>query len=138
VYAWTITGPATLGATARLRVTSVAVPTVTDTNNMPFALTSPVKVTVPNTAVSWKMGTTRAIKFTHNYPTPQAFQVAIDRDGNGVCEETINASVSGVAATVSYNWVVSGPPGATNRICVSAASGPPGSDISDVNFTITP
>jgi hypothetical protein len=137
-YSWTITGAPTLGATARIRVTSVAQPSITDTGNASFTLTSRVKVTTPNTAVSWKVGTTRAIKFSHNYPTPHTFAVAIDRDGNGVCEEALTGSTSAATATATYSWLVSGPAGATNRICVTSTSDPLGTDVSDVNFTIQP
>jgi hypothetical protein len=136
-FNWLVTGPATNGASARVRVTSLNVPGVTDTNNVSFTITSRVRVTAPNTAVAWKAGTTKAIKWNHNYAPPHAFRIDIDRDGDLACEESIAASVVASGITGSYDWLVSGP-GASNRICVTSLSDPLGTDQSDVAFTITP
>ncbi len=136
-FNWTVTSPVTVGATARIRVTALAVP-ASDTSDIPFSITSRVKVAAPNTAVKWKVGTTKVVKFNHTYATPHDFAITLDRDGDGLCEELIASPVTAAAAAGTYNWVVSAPAGATNRICVTSTSDPAGTDISDVAFTIQP
>lgn len=112
-------------------------PSLFDDRNNDFAIVSRVKVTAPDTAVSWKVNTTKTISFTHNYPTPHTFDIAIDRDGDLDCEELITAKTAN-STTASYNWMVSGPTGAANRICVASQTDLIGTDISDVAFTIAP
>jgi Metallo-peptidase family M12B Reprolysin-like len=138
VYKWTVTAPLTMGATARVRITAVDLPSVGDTNNVSFAITSRVKVTAPNNAAKWKVGATKAIKFNHNYATPHAFSIGIDRDGDGACEQVLVPTFNATGPTGTYNWLVSVPAGTTNRICVASKSDPFGTDISDVAFTINP
>jgi hypothetical protein len=137
-FNWVVTGPATTGATARVRVTSLTFASATDTGNASFTIKERVKVTAPNTNVKWKVGLVKTIKWTHNYPLPHAFKVEIDRDGDGVCEQVLKPSVSATAATGTWDWTVAGPAGTTNRICVTSTTDPAGKDISDVPFTILP
>lgn len=137
-YTWTVTGPVTPGATARIRIRSVDIPGVQDTANANFTITSRVRVTAPNSNVKWKVGTTKSIVWNHNYPTPHAFRVDLDRDGDLVCESPLAANVSAATTQGSFSWLVSGPAGTTNRVCVTSLSDPEGTDQSDVAFTIQP
>lgn len=136
-YNWLVTAPATPGATARIRVTSLDMPSVSDVSNNGFRIKSRVTVAKPNTAVSWKVGSTKTITFTHNYTTPHDFSIDIDRNGDLVCEGHI-ANKTANGGTASFTWTVSGPTGNTNRICVTSLVDPLGTDISDVSFTLTP
>lgn len=135
---WTVAG-ATSGATARIRASLAALPGVTDTNNASFEITSRVRVTTPNTALTWKAGQTRVLKWTHTYGVAKAFDVSLDNDGDGDCDDVpIHAGVAGTAAGGSYAWTVAGS-GAQNRVCVRVSpADPDGNDASDAAFTITP
>ena len=112
-----------------------------DTSNAPFTVTSRVQVTAPDAAgTSWPQGKTKTIKWKHNYGLGHPFQIGIDRNGDLVCEQTIALLVFGSTATAgTYDWLVTGPTGTSNRICVSSMSDLPyGTDISNTPFTITP
>ncbi len=136
---WVVSG-VTNGATARVRVRSLAHPAATDTGNASFSITARVRVTAPNTAVSWKLGTTKTIKWTHNLGAAASFDVTLDADGDLDCDDaTLATGVPAATATTgNLAWIVAGA-GAQNRICVAATPFDPDSrDASDTAFTITP
>lgn len=135
---WIASG-VTNGAAARIRASSVEAPGVRDTSNVSFEISSRVKVSVPNTAVTWKVGTSKSIKWTHNYGVPTSFDISLDNDGDGDCDDAlIQAGVAGTATNGNYTWTVAGA-GTENRVCVRATpADPDGNDASDVTFTITP
>ena len=59
---WTVTGPAT--TQARIRITSLDVPTVSDTSDANFAILQSITVTSPNGGESWAVGSTQPITWT--------------------------------------------------------------------------
>jgi hypothetical protein len=130
----------TAGATARMRVTALGVSGVSDVSNASFKISSRVKLTVPNTNVTWPSGTTRSIKWTHNLGASATFDISVDTDGDLDCNDLIlSTNVAAISATAgSLAWVVSGT-GTQNRICVKRHTpDPDSSDSSDVAFRITP
>jgi uncharacterized repeat protein (TIGR03803 family) len=131
-YSWVVSSPST--ATARVCVTEESDPAGTDRSDVAFTI-SRVRVTAPNSAVTLTTGTTAALKWNHDYGAGHSFQIGIDRDGDQVCEETLAAAAPGGASNGTFSWLVSGPVGATNRICVRETGDPVG-DRSDVAFTI--
>ena len=134
----TVTNPPTNGFTARVRVTWVTNPVVTDVSDNNFRIQGRVTVTQPNTAVTWAAGSTKAIKWSHTLGLASSFDIAKDSDGDLICETPVASGVAAATATAgSYNWVVSGT-GSANRICVTNAANPADTDISDMAFTITP
>ncbi len=133
-YNWLVSG---VTPNARFRVTSLDTG-AQDVSNASIVISNRVKVTAPNSATSWKVGTVKAIKWTHNYPAPATFELRLDNNDDGVCETLIKASVSAPASPASYSWTVAGA-GAANRVCVrKIPADPDGADVSDVVFKIIP
>jgi subtilisin family serine protease len=95
-----------------------------------------VAVTVPNTSVAWKAGSTHAITWTATDNTGvTAVDLAYSTDG-GVSYPNVIAT--GLANSGSYSWSVPNTPSSTARVRATAhdAAGNVASDASDVNFTI--
>lgn len=135
-YSWTVSGPPTTHA--KIRVTSVANPLVTDTSNVEFTIVNPtITVTSPNTAVSWRAGDTKNITFSHNMAIGQIANIEVSRDG-GLNWELITPFTTISASSGSYSWVVSGPPTSQAKVRVSWAGDPSVTDSSDVTFTVLP
>jgi hypothetical protein len=121
---------------ALVRVTPTSDATTGDTSDVPFTLAVPtVTVTSPNTAVSWTVGTTQSIKWSHNVGKLESMKILIARDGVNF-NEVINAATLNSADTSStYSWVVTGPVTSTAKIRVTWLSGGI-SDDSNVTFKI--
>jgi 5-hydroxyisourate hydrolase-like protein (transthyretin family) len=132
--AWTVTGPIT--AQARARVTWIGNPAVRDGSGVDFNILDRLTVTAPNTAVNWAVGTTRKITWTHNLPASDRVDVELSRDG-GIGWETLAAGVANSATTSgSFDWVVTGPPTDLGRVRVRSTTFPLATDASDTSFTI--
>jgi hypothetical protein len=131
-FPWTASGPAT--DAARVRITWQG--GLASATSGIFALVAPtVTVTVPNTNVSWTVGSTRTISWTHNLDPGATFSLSISRDG-GKTWAPITASAPGGAGSGSYAWVVTGPHTHSARIRVQWNGTPTALDQSNVNFTI--
>ncbi len=135
-FSWVVSGPAT--TQARIRVSASANPAISDTSNVNFTISSgTITVTAPNTAVTWTIGSTRSITWSHNLGTSQTVNIDVSRDG-GTTWSSVAANVANATATTgTYSWVVSGPATAQARIRASASANPAVSDTSNVNFTIS-
>ena len=135
-FSWVVSGPAT--TQARIRVSASANPAISDTSNVNFTISSgTITVTAPNTAVTWTIGSTRSITWSHNLGTSQTVNIDVSRDG-GTTWSSVAANVANATATTgTYSWVVSGPATTQARIRASASANPAVSDTSNVNFTIS-
>ena len=132
-FNWVVPGPVT--AVARLRVRWTDSAAVNGTSGA-FDMVAPViTVTSPNTAVSWGIGGSRAITWTHNLGAVN-FDIALSTDGGATYPTTIATGVPGSATSGTYTWTVSGPALATARVRVIASSDPNLRDDSAVNFTM--
>ena len=127
---WAVTGPAT--AEARIRVCSIATPSICDINNANFTISDgSVRVLTPNGGEVWPVGGTRRIEWTSSLP------------GNVRIEVSRNAGASWTAIFASIaddgaqNWVVTGPPTSQARIRVCSVDEPASCDTSDANFAIS-
>ncbi len=109
VCQWPVSG-ATNGATARIRVRSLGFAAATDVGNASFTITKRVQVTQPNTAVSWKVGTLKTVKWTHNLGLGSTFDITLDNDGDLDCDDAVIASgvPASTATAGTYLWSVSG------------------------------
>ncbi len=133
-YAWTVSAPAT--AQGRVRVTWASDGAVTDIGDINFTITQPIAITVPNTAVTWGLGSTRQITWTHNLGMAETVNIDVSRDG-GTTWTAIAAGVPNATTTTgTYTWIASGPTSTQSRIRISQASDPTLNDVSTVNFTI--
>ena len=118
---WVVTGPVT--STARARVTWSGNPAVTSASPVNFSVIDRITVTAPNTAVSWTIGSTRSITWTHNLGTGTTVNIDVSRNG-GATWTPVAANVANSSATAgSYSWVVTGPATTQARIRVSNAAG---------------
>jgi hypothetical protein len=96
-----------------------------------------VTVNIPNTPVSWVIGTQHAIAWASTLPRYSLVDIALSRDGGA----TWTPIASDVADSGSYPWTVTGPATAQARIRVTwrtaQSDKPLRSDASDVDFTIS-
>jgi len=135
-YSWAVAGPPT--ASARIRITSAANPLATDTSDVNFTIANPVvKVTAPNTAVSWRVGDARSITFTHTLGVGKAVNIDVSRDG-GTTWAPIAVFTTTNATSGTYSWAVSGPPTQLALVRVSWTVDSTVTDSSDVVFKILP
>ena len=144
IFDWVVTPffggqPSPGSTTARIRITALGHATVTDDGDVNFTITSRVQVTVPNVAHTWTIGTTKTIKWTHNYGANHTFNIQIDRDSTtGGGFEGIASNVLGTGSGGSFKWVVTGDATTRARIRVMKVGDGRGFDISDVDFEIAP
>lgn len=95
-----------------------------------------ITVTRPNTAVTWRVGQAKQIKWSHNLGTAEAVDVDVSRDG-GATWQTIAANVPNSGTTNGgLNWTVTGPATSLARVRVRWVRDPAVADTSDVSFTI--
>jgi hypothetical protein len=134
---WSPTGPAT--AQARLRVVGRDASGNVGADDSAFAVVDPVvTVTAPNEPVSWGVGSTQTIAWTHNLGAGSTVRIEVSRDG-GATWSVIAPSVPNTAATTgAFNWVVTGPPSGAARIRVTFVTNPAANDVSDGTFIIAP
>jgi hypothetical protein len=132
-YSWPIPAGQTIGSTYKIKVSSVADPSVIDESNVPFAIIPHITVTTPNTAVSWIRGNSYLIDWTDDVPG----LVKVELINNATATTT---SLATAQAGTSYLWAI--PAGFTlgsqYQIKVSSEDDLNIFDLSDVNFTIAP
>jgi hypothetical protein len=122
------------GATtqARIKVSSIANPTMFDISNANFTIVEPsITVTSPGGGESWKIGSTQTI--TWDSTSVLLVKIELSRD-SGATWTTIAASIANHG---SKSWKVTGPATTNARIRVVSLSNS-ASDISNADFTITP
>lgn len=130
-YAWTVTSPATTAA--RIRVTSVSYPAVSDVSDANFTIAErTITVTNPNTAATWVVGDSETIQWTSSNITGNV-KIELNRSYPSGTWETITSSTTNDG---SYEWSVTSPLTTTARIRVTSVSYPTVSDVSDANFEI--
>jgi len=106
------------------------------TRTTTVALTVPgITVTAPNTAVSWDVGSTQAVSFTHNLGVGQAVNIDISRDG-GASWNLITTVTTASATSGGFSWTVTGPATTQALFRATWVSSTLVTDTSDVNFTI--
>ena len=93
-------------------------------------------VTSPNAAVTWPIGSTQTVAWTHNFGSSATFRVELSVNGGATWTLLAAAAPSAGPSAGSLAWVVSKPNSANARVRVSWAANLPTSDTSDVDFTI--
>lgn len=139
-YRWEIPWNQVTGSGYRIRVTSTARPTYTDTGNANFTITAgpPLTVMVPNGRETWNAGSTRTIqwKYTGNYDP----FISIDLLRGSAVETIVSANTAvGSGGTGSFLWTipVDQSPGTDYRIRITSLLNANRTDRSNANFTIT-
>jgi hypothetical protein len=107
-----------------------------DASDADFSIVEPaVTVTLPNTAVSWRIGSARTLRAAHNLGAGQPIAFDVSRDG-GQTWEPIATATTTASSTVSLPWVVTGPPTSAARVRARWLAGAGTADASDVDFRI--
>jgi hypothetical protein len=132
---WTVTGPPTASARARVRWSGN--PAVASASAVNFNVIDRISVTAPNTAVTWPTGSTRSISWSHNLGVGATVNIDLSRDGGASWTSVAAGVASGGATTGSYSWVVTGPATTAARIRVTSVADPSIAGTSAVNFTIS-
>jgi subtilisin-like proprotein convertase family protein len=131
-YSWTVTGPPS--SLVRFRATWNGGAAFATSLRMTIAAPY-IKVTAPNTAQNWGIGTLRRIAWQHNLGAAAFVRVEISRDGTAW--SVLAASVKSTTATTGlYDWETLGPATATARIRVTWLANGAMSLGSDVVFSI--
>jgi len=131
-YAWTVTSPTT--TVARVRITSVSVPAISDVSDNNFAIAAPfVTVTSPNGGEIWYTGESHPITWTAAGFVGNVI-IELNRTYPSGVWETIIAST---ANSGTYSWTVTAPGTSLARVRVSSVNNTGINDVSDANFTIT-
>ncbi len=131
-YPWTVTSPVS-AALARIRVSSVVTPTITDVSDANFTIAAPfVTVSSPNGLETWYTGESHPVIWTSGGFAGNV-KIEINRTYSTGAWETIIASTGN---TGSYAWTVTGPASTQARIRVSSVNTPATNDVSDNNFTV--
>ena len=128
-YAWTATGAASTTAIVKLSANGFTATAVSGTFSL---VAASVTVTSPDTAVTWTIGSTHAITWTHNVGAGAQFTIEVSRAG---VWSVIDSAATAGATSGSYGWTVVGPK-ATNAKVRVTWNGGTAKDTSDVAFKI--
>jgi hypothetical protein len=128
-YAWTATGGASTTAIVKVSANGFTATALSGTFSLVAAR---VTVTSPNTAVTWTIGTTHAVTWTHNVGAGAQFTIEVSRAG---VWSVIDSAATAGATSGSYDWTVVGPK-ATNAKVRVTWNGGTAKDTSDVAFKI--
>lgn len=131
-FAWLVDGPPT--TTARIRVTSVNLPTYYDESNVNFTIgdgTPGITVTAPNGGESWMVGTNQTITWSRNVADGPV-TVSLNRGyPTGTWEDIVTNNTGN-----SQGWTVTGSVTSNARIRVTLNSNGAITDVSNSNFSI--
>jgi serine protease len=135
----TWSAPAPVTGTARIRVIAKdKAGNSAQTSSSNFSIVSgsaALRVTSPNTAVKWTVGSTQTLRWSHNLGAHSAVHLDVSRDG-GTSWSRVASGVKNSSSTAgSYVWAVTSPASTAGRIRATWSGGTK-SDSSDVNFTI--
>jgi bacillolysin len=125
-YNWRVTGAATVGAQARIRVTWTNGPT-TDTSNANFTIAPAfIKLTTPATGSSWGFTTTQKQIWTTNLGEGDRVNVQLSTTGSAGVYSTMSGGANIVASKKTANVVVPSTATTTARVRVVWANPPSG------------
>ncbi|MDD5088753.1 MAG: hypothetical protein PHI18_08145, partial [bacterium] len=128
-YSWTVTGPTT--STARVRISSLSQPALTDVSNNDFSVTSPqLTLASPNGGETWIAGTSQTVSWTLTGATGNVV-VQINRSYPSGSWETVTTT-----SASSYAWTVTTPTSDAARMRVYLQSVPSIGDTSNANWTL--
>src|SRR6185295_1044364 len=136
-HSWTVNGIVTSHARVRIRWNEGAV-SAEDISDVDFTISARVRVTSPNTAVTWVAGSAHTISWTHNYTAAQAFDVDFSGDGGATWSRMASSVPAASATTGSYPATMPGivTNGALIRVTASGQTRASDSDTSDSTFTL--
>ena len=120
-----------------IRVSWSSDPWESDVSDVPITLATPaITVTAPNTNVSWVVGTTNNINWSHNLGTAESVELDLSADG-GTTWTPIAASAPDTANTSgTFKWLVTLPLTSKARVRATWLRNTAVSGASAVNFSI--
>jgi len=128
---WAVSGSTT--AQARIRITSIDVPSLSDASDANFSIVQPtITVVVPNGGETWAVGANETIQWTSSNLTGSV-KIELSRSG-GSTYETLFTST---ANDGTESWTVSSPVTSQARIRITSIDISTVNDASDANFWIT-
>jgi hypothetical protein len=128
-HKWMVTGPAT--NRARLRVCSVAAPSICDASDAAFVINrGTVTLQVPNGGETWPIGSIRRVEWTSTVAGKVSIELSRDA---GTSWTTLFASLENDGA---HNWTVTGPATSRARLRVCSVATRRICDRSNTVFTI--
>ncbi len=134
---WTVPTSQAYGTQYRIRVTSVATPSIGDTSASPFTILVPtIDVTSPDGGEVWVGGETHTISWTYLGIPGASVRIELL---NGATPTTLIASTSiGSSGSGSWNWTVpaSQPAGSNYTVRVTSTFTPAATGSSAAPFTI--
>jgi len=132
-FSWTVTGSTTSSALVRVSANT----TTASAKSGKFSIVAgSVKVTSPNTSVTWSVGSVHAITWTHNAGATAQFKIEVSRNGGSTWSLVTAAAPASGSTSGSYNWTVTSPKTTTARIRVTWTANTAATDTSDGNFKI--
>jgi hypothetical protein len=132
---WPSPGPPT--TQGRVRVTARDASGNAGADDASLVLVKPtVRVTDPNTAVTWRVRERRTIRWTHNLGAGATVRIEISRDAGARWTVLAASHASSSATAGSFTWTVTGPTTTRARIRVTWTKLGTATDTSDVNFRI--
>jgi len=141
-YTWTISSTRAAGSDYRIRATSVNQPTISDTSNGDFTITSAtlssITVTSPNGGESWKRGTCYPVTWSYTGSPGSYVKVVLVKGSSEVGTASASTPI-GSSGIGSYTWCISSTRAAGNdyKMSVQSLSQPTVRDVSNSIFTIT-
>ena len=133
-FNWTVSGPAT--TQARIRVTSLSDPSISDASNVNFTVAEPfVTVTRPNlSSHTWGVGTKQTIQWTSNLGSLEKVVIHLSTDGGVTYPIVLLAATPSDGkqpVTVQAGWATP-----TARVQIAWVKNGSVSDSSDQSFAI--
>jgi hypothetical protein len=140
-FNWRVTGPATSGATALIRVTWTNGPTMDVSNAASTIAPVFITVTAPSTGTNWGFGTTRKQPWATNLGALDLVNVQLSTTGIGGAFSTLAGGANIVATVKTANVIAPSTATTMARLKVVWANPPSGSSAAGTNpgnFTLAP
>jgi len=129
---WTVSGSVT--SQARIRITSIDLPSVNDASDADFSIAQQsITVVVPNGGEVWPVAISQTIRWTSSLITGDV-KIELSRNG-GSTFETLFASTPNDG---SEAWIVTAPPTSQALVRISSVAVPGVVDVSSSGFAIVP
>jgi hypothetical protein len=142
-YTWSIPDSLTPGEVYSVRISSTTNPNCSDVSSDYFSIsaapTPEIRVTSPDGAENWLVGTVHTIAWTYA-GNPGAYITATLYDGDDPDSLIFSQRSIGSGGSGSFSWTIpaSQVPGDDYRVQISSTANPAISDTSDKCFTISP
>ena len=142
-YSWPMSTTGLTGSDFTVSVQSLSQPTIKDTSNNNFTITSATSPTItvisPNGGETWNRGTTKTITWSYTGSPGLTVKIVLLKAGAEV-GTIIPSTSSGSGGTGSYTWPIasSGTTGSDFTVSVQSTSLSTVKDASDTIFTLNP